>query len=81
VIRDNSVVGNNGIGIFASGTVIGNHVSANSGLGLSFSALSGGYTQNVFRGNNGPAGSVQVSGGINLGQNVCQTATSHALCP
>jgi hypothetical protein len=62
--------------------VIGNHASGNSGLGLRFDAgFAGGYSQNVFRSNNGGAGAVQVSGGINLGQNVCSTLGGQALCP
>ncbi len=73
-ILHNVVVSNEGIGISASSAsvLIGNSVSSNDGLGLSLDTNSG-YSMNVLRSNSGG----QVSGGVQMGQNVC----NGSLCP
>jgi hypothetical protein len=73
-----SVVGfNSGAGISTFGGIVrDNIITSNTGVGLNFS-VPGGYVNNYiwFNGNNSYQG--QVSGGLNLGGNVC----GDALCP
>ena len=57
-----------------------NTIQGNSGEGLTFTDSTGGYINNILQGNDGmtgggPAG--QVTGGTNLGQNLC----NGVLCP
>ncbi len=61
--NNNVSTGNGGNGIVAT-TAVGNTATGNTGHGL---VSSGGYTNNVFQGNAGG----QVSGGIQMGTNVC----------
>jgi len=75
----NSVTGNNarsnvgdGIVVGAGSTVIGNTSLLNTGFGMVLS--SAGYAQNVIRSNTGGT----VSGGVQMGTNVCDDDTS---CP
>jgi parallel beta-helix repeat protein len=72
-VTGNTVNNNGGIGISAQAgsTLIGNTVRGNIGLGLSLSGIGGasGYTSNVLNGNN--VGGAQVSGGVQMGGNVC----------
>ena len=74
-ITDNTVNSNTAAGIYANPgtTVTGNTVRGNSGLGLWLENAA--YGNNVLSGNNG--GAAQVSGGIQMGPNVCNTT----LCP
>jgi hypothetical protein len=77
-IVNNVVSATRSIGISAGGgaTVIGNTVRANTGLGMSL-AGDAGYAQNVLTENNGGNANVQVSGGIQMGMNIC----GGTLCP
>jgi parallel beta-helix repeat protein len=70
-ITNNVVSSNTGAGIYANPgtTVTGNTVRGNAGLGLWLDNAA--YGNNVVSGNNG--GGVQVSGGIQMGPNVCNT--------
>jgi hypothetical protein len=75
-ISHNMIVGNQGDGVVATtnpGTVLFNSVLANAGTGLSLHAGSG-YGQNVIS-QNGPP---EVSGGNQIGTNVCGSNTT---CP
>lgn len=83
-IVNNNVSGNRGVGIrVQSGTVIGNVVTVNAGIGLELGAVfdSGtetvGYVHNVVRRNNGGDANPQVTGGVQMGGNIC----GEALCP
>jgi parallel beta-helix repeat protein len=70
-ITNNVVSSNTGAGIYANPgtTVTGNTVRGNAGFGLWLDNAA--YGNNVVSGNNG--GGVQVSGGIQMGPNVCNT--------
>jgi hypothetical protein len=57
--------------------VIGNAAGGNTSFGLSF-AGTGGYRDNVLLDNNGAPGSPQVSGGLEIGANLCGPDTT---CP
>jgi hypothetical protein len=74
----NSVASLNGTGIDAGpgSTVIGNTVRMNAGVGMVL-AVDAGYVHNVVTGNNGGDANPQVTGGIQMGGNVCGSA----LCP
>ena len=79
IVANNNVNANGGIGISGGTTgmtVIGNIVNANVQLGMALPADAG-YAQNVVTQNNGGNTQVQVSGGIQMGPNVC----GNALCP
>lgn len=78
-IVGNTVMENHGMGIVAggSGLVLQNTVSGNGGLGLSLGSETG-YGQNVVNSNNGSPLNPQVSGGIQVGVNICGGETS---CP
>ena len=67
VTANNNVSNNNGGNGIVASTSIGNTATGNTGYGLS---SSGGYTNNVFQGNT----TGQVSGGIQMGTNVCNGA-------
>lgn len=73
-IVNNGVGGTRSIGIRAGAgnTVIGNTVRGNTGLGMALAADAG-YAQNVVTDNNGGSANLQVSGGIQMGLNVCGT--------
>lgn len=73
----NNTVNINGIGIQTvdGSTVIGNTVKNNAGLGMTLGTA--GYVHNVVSGNNGGNANPQVTGGIQMGGNVCGSA----LCP
>lgn len=73
----NNNVNINGIGIQTGGgaTVIGNTVKNNTGLGMTLGDA--GYAHNVVTGNNGGNANPQVTGGIQMGGNICGSA----LCP
>lgn len=78
VVRESTTVANNyGIVVGSGCTVLGNTSFSNTSYGLfAWEAGKGvGYLQNVFEDNNG--GGAQVSGGVQMGGNVCGTA----LCP
>lgn len=72
----NSTANVNGTGISAGSgsTVIGNTVKNNSGVGMVL-GVDAGYAHNVLTGNN--SGGTQVTGGIQMGGNICGVA----LCP
>jgi hypothetical protein len=82
----NSIVANRGVGVGppatnASGggaTLLGNTISSNVGLGLTVgsSNLLVGYADNAFTLNNGGNANAQVSGGIELGNNLCGASSS-----
>ena len=81
----NTVVGNGfggsmplgrGISTNSGSTLIGNSVTNNVGIGL-FMVTSDGYVHNVLNANNGGSPNPQVTGGIQMGPNVC----SGAICP
>jgi hypothetical protein len=74
-----NTVSGTGTGIEAnSGSkVTGNTVTGCGGFGLSLAADAG-YSNNVLTGNNGGSPNPQVSGGIEMGANVCGTGTT---CP
>jgi len=74
-ITNNTVNSNTRAGIYANAgtTVTGNTVRGNSYLGLWLDNAA--FGNNVVTGNNG--GSTQVSGGIQMGPNVCNSS----LCP
>lgn len=78
-VSGNTVNNNGAAGISAQAgsTVIGNTIRGNGSLGLIFGGIGGasGYGNNVLTGNN--SGGTQVSGGVQIGQNIC----SSALCP
>jgi hypothetical protein len=76
-VVNNVVNANRSIGIDAGGgsTVIGNTVRQNFGLGMVLG--SSGYAHNVATGNNGGNANPQVSGGIQMGGNIC----GDAVCP
>ena len=80
VITGNVVTSNRvGIGI-NDGLVTSNSIYNNTGMGLSgfFSPVShAGYSGNNFLGNNGGLTTPQVSGGLQIGPNMC----NRALCP
>ena len=61
-------------------TVTNNAINANDGYGLNlnFFAADSGYAGNVINDNNGGNGSAQVSGGVQMGSNVCGGDTT---CP
>lgn len=77
-VVNNVVSATRSIGITVGGgsTVIGNTVRANTGLGMSLAADAG-YAENVVTENNGGNANVQVSGGIQMGLNIC----GNTLCP
>jgi hypothetical protein len=66
-----------GIQVGTDGTVLSNAASSNGAQGLSAGSGSG-YGSNVFNLNNGGNASPQVSGGIEIGTNVCGGDT---ICP
>jgi parallel beta helix pectate lyase-like protein len=81
----NTIFGNKGVGIGGPSTSAGdggatlleNNVSSNTGLGLSVpSGLQVGYASNAFTLNNGGNASAQVSGGVEIGNNLCGTSRS-----
>jgi parallel beta-helix repeat protein len=78
-VSGNTVNNNGAAGITAQvgSTVIGNTIRGNVGLGLTLGAIGAtcGYGSNVLTGNN--TGGTQVSGGVQIGQNICNSA----LCP
>jgi hypothetical protein len=85
-IVNNNVNSNRSVGIrVQSGTVIGNVVTVNAGVGLELGAVFGsvtetvGYVHNVVRRNNGGDANPQVTGpgGVQMGGNVCGVS----LCP
>jgi parallel beta-helix repeat protein len=80
VVRGNTVRGNVLEGIHASsGSLIeSNSVTSNGGVGLSLAIGGSGYLQNVLSDNNGGNANPQVSGGIELGKNLCGL---DAICP
>ncbi len=79
LVRGCTVTGSGGGGIRAlsRSTVLGNTVMDNGGLGLTGSIATG-YGKNVFTENNGGSANPQVSGGVDLGDNVCGFDTT---CP
>ncbi len=80
-VTSNTVTSSGGVGIEASGLVIGNLVRNNAGFGLNLaSGLPGlaAYSQNHVTQNNGGNTNPQVSGGIEIGTNLCGTNTT---CP
>ncbi len=80
VIRSNTVRGNVAEGIRgSSGSVVeGNSITANGGVGISLDVGASGYLGNVISDNNGGNAHPQVSGGIELGKNLCGL---DAICP
>ena len=69
-ITHNSAHDNDGHGIVATrGVVIGNTATANEGFGLNLS--SAGYANNVMDSNDLSGSAIEVSGGVELGQNAC----------
>lgn len=71
VVIGNTASGSeNGSGINGSGAMFDNLVESNAGFGLALGAFSA-YARNVVNNNNGSNANPQVSGGINLGQNMC----------
>jgi hypothetical protein len=82
-VTHNSVTSNGGNGIQCTnagdgGCVVSeNSVAKNDGFGLLLTPNSG-YVQNVITQNNGGTGNPQVSGGIEIGTNLCDTNTT---CP
>lgn len=81
-VVNNSVNINRGVGIHvAGGSVIGNTVVGNSGVGLELGAVNPtevvGYVHNVVTRNNGGDANPQVTGGIQMGGNICGST----LCP
>ena len=81
-VVNNTVNINRGVGIHvAGGTVIGNTVTGNGGVGLELGAVNPievvGYVHNVVARNNGGNANPQVTGGIQMGGNICGLA----LCP
>ena len=78
-VTSNTVNNNGGVGIsaVAGSTVIGNTARGNVAVGLNFIGIGGasGYATNVLGANNG--GGAQVSGGVQMGPNICGAA----LCP
>ena len=79
LVRGCTVTGSGSSGIRALGdsTVLGNTVMDNGAVGLTGS-IGTGYGKNVFTENNGGSANPQVSGGVDLGDNVCGTNTT---CP
>jgi len=80
LIRGNHVTGNLGVGIevvSGPGLVSDNVVSSNIGFGLSLSGTTA-YGGNSIVANNGLGMTPQVSGGIEIGANLCNTTT---ICP
>jgi hypothetical protein len=84
-LTGNTVVGNGfggslpigrGIVTNSRSTLIGNAVNGNKGVGL-FLVSGDGYVHNVLSGNNGGGANPQVSGGVQIGQNLCGAA----VCP
>ena len=82
VVSGNTVYGNENWGILAYGSLVtGNMVSANVGFGAILangSSNPSGYSNNVFVGNNGGNANPQVSGGVEMGTNMCGGNTT---CP
>jgi parallel beta-helix repeat protein len=78
-VSGNTAQGNDGDGIATQGgnTVSGNTVNGNDGFGLRLGS-SDGYRGNVLTFNNGGLSNPHVSGGIEIGTNVCGTNTT---CP
>jgi hypothetical protein len=75
MVSGNSVrsTGGNGISATEGSLVLGNRVSHSQGVGLLLDATTG-YTNNVLSNNTGG----DVSGGIQIGTNLCATDT---ICP
>ena len=69
--------GSSGIRVLGNSTILGNTIMDNAGVGLTGS-IGTGYRKNVFVENNGGSANPQVSGGVDLGDNVCGTNTT---CP
>lgn len=69
--------GRNGITVSTTGVVSNNTATGNASWGLSLTANTIGYVGNVLYNNNGGGVNLQVVGGFNLGQNLCNVA----LCP
>lgn len=80
VVRKNTVRGNIAEGIRgSSGSVIeGNSITLNGGVGLWLDVGASGYVNNVINENNGGNANPQVTGGIELGKNICGL---NAVCP
>ena len=78
-ITGNTVTNHGGAGIIAgNGSVIrSNTARANGGFGLQLAADAG-YAGNVLTENNGGSANAQVSGGVEIGTNLCGTNTT---CP
>jgi hypothetical protein len=66
-----------GIRVFDGSLVINSVVRGSSSFGLVLAGSSG-YRSNVLTGNNGSDAAAQVSGGLQLGTNVCGSDT---VCP
>lgn len=79
VVVNSASFSNSGSGIVSSlaGVIRGNVVADNDGLGLELGPTSG-YADNTLISNNGGSSNPQVSGGIELGTNICGTDTN---CP
>jgi len=69
--------GGNGLRVFDGSLVINSVVRGNTGFGLDLIGATG-YGSNVLTGNNGGDANAQVSGGFQLGSNVCG---SDLVCP
>jgi hypothetical protein len=80
VVRKNTVRGNVAEGIRgSSGSVIeGNSITLNGGVGLWLDGGTSGYVNNVIHDNHGGNANPQVTGGIELGKNICGL---DAVCP
>ena len=78
VYTHNTTTSNTRYGIHSNiGTMIGNIATGNGSFGLHLTTV-GGYEGNLMAGNNGGNANPQVSGGLELGPNVCGTNTT---CP
>ena len=79
VISANSVRSVGGAAISSTnGTIVGNVATSNGGLGLDTGGTSTGYGSNQFDDNNGGNANPQVSGGIEIGTNIC---AGNSVCP
>lgn len=81
IVERNVIRRNGGDGVRGEDlTVLGNAVNGNDGMGLALSFISSdsGYGDNVINDNNGGNANPQVSGGVQIGTNVCG---GDATCP